>query len=66
MQKNNKIHKRVHWRRIKNLINGLSYIEEVDKSRYNFSNICCYECMGIELQGKNVRFITNTRNELLG
>lgn len=62
MQQNNKIHNRVHWRRIKNLLNGLSSVENVDVNRYNFSNICCYKCTGIELQGKNVKYKTRGNN----
>ena len=63
---NNKIHNKVHWRRIKNIFNSLVEVENVNQNQYNFSNICCYACMGIELQGINVKYKTTGRNGLLG
>lgn len=53
---------RVHWRRIKSILRFLSRVESVEMSKYDFNNIRCYECTGIELQGKNVKFITNGNN----
>lgn len=46
----------VHWRRFKELATSFYTLERVDKSEYNFNNICCYTCIGDELQGDNVNY----------
>lgn len=51
--------KTVHWRRVKNIAYSVLDIAEVDPSVYDLNNICCYNCYGADLQGKNVDYIPN-------
>lgn len=46
----------VHWRGMKNLFYTLCTYEHIDPNGYNFNNICCYSCVGEELQGTNVKY----------
>lgn len=61
MSNNNNLHNKVHWRRIRNIYSALSNLESVNMNNYNFNSICCYQCTGVELHGKNVKFQTNGR-----
>lgn len=54
--------KTVHWRRIKNTAYTIMDMAGIDESAYNFDNICCYTCTGIDLQGYNVTY-SNGKNK---
>jgi hypothetical protein len=46
----------VHWRRVKNTAYTILDMAGIDQSAYNFDNICCYTCTGVDLQGNNVTY----------
>lgn len=53
------LHRRTHWRALKNTIFAIADIESKNLSSYDLANICCYSCYGNELQGKNIKFIND-------
>lgn len=50
--------KGINWAFVKKLATAFSEIESVNLNKYNKNRICSYECYGNELQGKNIKFIT--------
>ena len=66
MSNNLPLHKTTHWRRLRNILNSLAKLEGVDLSSYNTEKILCYQTIGTEMQGKNVKFRTNNRTLILG
>jgi hypothetical protein len=65
MKKNEKsvpLHKTVHWRRLKGVLNHICSYECIDITEYNTEKIICYRASGIELIGKNVKTTTKSRN----
>lgn len=60
MEKNNDpLYKTVHWRYFSNTAKYLCKYEGGSVTDYDFKNICCYTCLGCELQGSNVSYATN-------
>lgn len=49
---NNKpgLHTTIHWRRLKENLNGMANMENIDLSIYDTDNIICYSTIGHELQ----------------
>lgn len=58
MRQNNKLQKTTNWAHVKSVFRSIMNIEGINSSKYDFSNICCYSCEGISLQGNNVIFDT--------
>lgn len=54
--RNNELRDTVHWRRFKEMANGFFELEKNSTSGYDFNHICCYSCIGSELQGTNVNY----------
>ena len=50
------LHKRVHWRKIRKIYNSIAQHEGISLSVYNLEKIICYECLGDDLKGGNVRY----------
>jgi len=57
---NEPLHRRVHWRKIRTIFNYFAQHEGISTQAYNLEKIVCYECIGNELKGINVRY--NTKN----
>lgn len=66
MSNNLPLHKTTHWRRLRNILNSLAKLEKIDISVYNTERITCYQTIGTEMQGKNVKFHTSSRKVMLG
>ena len=67
-QQNNNLplHKTVHWRRLRAILNQLCKYEELNKNDYDMEHITCYRTTGAEMQGENTLFKTLTRRIHLG
>lgn len=48
------LHKRVHWRRIKQILKEISEYEKINLADYDLEHITCYETVGNNLKGKTV------------
>ena len=71
MDKNQKnktpLHKRTHWRNLRDAITDIAVYEKVNPAFYDFTNGVCYTCSGDELKGSNVTFTTSdTRSIWVG
>lgn len=53
------LHRRTHWRNLREIITEIAVYEGINISAYDFDNGVCYECSGDELKGKNVTFATS-------
>ena len=53
------LHKRTHFRRLRELSESIMKYEGLDISQYNLFNIRCYEAYGRDLKGRNVFFNTS-------
>lgn len=58
------LHKTVHWRRLKEIIQLLAKLEQIDLKKFDLDHITCYRSLGIDLCGKNVQFKTKGNNAI--
>lgn len=66
MNNNLPLHKTTHWRRLRRILNSIATLENISLDNYNLEKITCYQTIGTEMQGKNVKFQTNNRTLILG
>jgi hypothetical protein len=50
------LHKRTHFRRLRELLYNICKFDRVDTERYDFKHICCYQIHGRDLKGHDVSF----------
>lgn len=53
------LYKRVHWRSFRAFLSKLCKQENIDISNFNTNKIMCYETLGDQLKGANVKYKPN-------
>lgn len=53
------LHKTLHFRHLREIVESLCDHEKLDKTKYNMRAMRAYKCFGKDLKGKNVSYKTN-------